>query len=925
MADPIELRQFRHFLNFKNDDTGRVEISELVKFDASQFVIEQNEKGYARDITLMNEESNLEFYKGFFEQAETPYQLPNTLVVDKLGHAIEHIFEYDKRYGAESEIEYILEQNGIEFVTGEVHMEGSETDESTYFKCKIIQASDRALAKRREDTKIDMFSDVDLDGNTITPLSTERVLLKAKPENYNGQWRLSKPYWAYTYTITGNETFHLHNQNPINVVAQNTIEGNLSFIDRTMTTYTGDPNRYNKIYNFGYIDAQEDLTNVTIKLSDFKFSYFIQQGVDFASGWGNFRIISLTGVVLPQNLNNYTQSDVIDSFSFNFKHPDETANFVNQDVFSYQFIGTESIDRFGLTNLGGYADRYDITLPDVEIQNGEYLIQNIPRGSRLCLYWSMGRNGTITEWISGNKKISVTSTAIDTVINAARYIDLAKQSLKAINGFDLISPEFDQGGQFYNLFAFSGNLIRQRDDVPFYVTFKDRRENLMLFNADIQINEQDAFTLQYNKFYDNVDNGGFLLAPNQEFKRTYNPRYRVNLLEWRFTNYEKDRDEENTLESVHTEAQFSINNKKAKATKLIQIDDIFDGAKIESQRRQTVKTTTSLDGDDKNHVMDMIPLPPSARNGFTSSMTHQVDGNELKLLKDADLPSWALLGFDIGVADFEITEGENQGVYSVTAIEDNIITLFGSPSGFNGVSLTTVEYPLSNVLWTNRTNEQFDLIEGISNPERFGNLRYTIRRNLVHWESYISTCAEYIEDDVKNTYFKNNGELRTQFNGGEIYQENADIVLDNIQGAILTPKMYDIELIVGYEDMLTLIRKYQQLATVGGFIRVQDTNGLMKKVYPKDFGYTWATSLLSSNAEERKESDIIVITRDGDNLIIDGATYDDNIGYETQGEYLAIFDENNIKIVNFTKYDRFEIQGATFDNITDLTQAIIDL
>ena len=40
--------------------------------------------------------------------------------------------------------------------------------------------------------------------------------------------------------------------------------------------------------------------------------------------------------------------------------------------------------------------------------------------------------------------------------------------------------------------AFSGNLIRQRDDVPFYITFKDRRENLALMNADVQINDDDA-------------------------------------------------------------------------------------------------------------------------------------------------------------------------------------------------------------------------------------------------------------------------------------------------------------------------------------------------------------------------------------------------------------------------------------------------
>jgi len=873
MSEQLILKEFEHFLIFENgDDSFELEISELVKFDASEFIIDQDEEGYARDITFMNEESNLEFYKGFFEATENEYQLPNTLVVDKLGHAIEFIFEEIKSRGFETTIKYKLRQNNQDFVLGELDIETSTTDEKTYFKCKVVQSTDRALARRREDTVIDMFSDTDLDGNPISPLQTENVLLQAKPIIQKSKWISNNQGDVFIYNNEDLGQGSINYFNFMNQVVDFGIEDTLSFFDPPLI-----------VSDLIYINAKTDLSNIKLSFKDVSFN-----------------ISSLVNNPVPMAL--------------------RLGYFIGEELLNPLIYATW-VNQWMVGELLEVND-FNLNLNIGDIRNGEKLWIFFHHNQPVSLYRYKA--------ISGETNIEVTSTAIDTVIKAVKYIDLAKQSLKSINGFNLTAPDFDnENGQFKDLYAFSGNLVRQRDDVPFYVNFKDRKENLMLFNADIQVNEQDAFALQYDKFYDNIDNGGFLLAPNENFERIFNPRYTANLLEWKFQNYEQDRDEENTLSSAHTEAQFSINNRRVKATKLIQIKDIYDPAKIESQRRQTVKTTTALDGDDKIHVMDMIPLSPSQRGGFTSSMTHQVDGNELKLLKDADLPSWSLLGFNLNITDFEITEGENQGIYTVTEIEDNIITLLGSPSGFNGISLTTVDYPLSNVFWTNRTNEDFDLIEGIDNPDKFGNLRYTIRRNLVHWESYISTCAEYIDDDLKNTYFKNNGELRTQYQGGEIYKENADIVLDNIRQAILTPKMYDIELIVSYDEILELIRKYQEIETVGGYIRVQDTNGVMKKVYPQKLGYTWATKRLSVLVEERKQNENIVITKEGNNIIINDVSYTlqelPSAFYESEGEYVALLDNNNIKIVNFTKYDKFEVQGGTFDNATDLIQALINL
>ena len=53
--------------------------------------------------------------------------------------------------------------------------------------------------------------------------------------------------------------------------------------------------------------------------------------------------------------------------------------------------------------------------------------------------------------------------------------------------------------------------------------------------------------------------------------------------------------------------------------------------------------------------------------------------------------------------------------------------------------------------------------------------------------------------------------------------------------------------------------------------------------------------------------------------------FSDSSVYEIVGDYLAIYDNNQIKIINFTRYNEYIVQGETFDNIYDLAQSLINL
>lgn len=905
MSDPIANRQFKHYLNFLNDDIGLIEISEPVKFDAAQFVLEQDAEGYRRDVMFMSEEVSLEFYNGEYEPSDTAYVYENGRYVFKLTHAFDKLKHYYERYGTELRVEYILERSGTTFTTGELLMEN--TDEATFFKFKVIQRTNLALLKRREDIKIDGFSTEDLDGNEIEPLTTENILWKAKPVLQKSRWNLSQGFWCPTGETPQLGDFY---SNPMNVVVNSGIEDTLTFFDRYFTfSSAGDPETIDeRRFNHSILRATYNLTDVEISLNNIRINLYFAVGTNINTGWESG---------LDPGMRVYWYIMSRDSNGYTYYGGD---NFYMDATVTYQ--GDVSANPFGYAgNLSKYLFEFD----DLTFNTDDVGID-----TRLILYFNLNKDNGFQEWIDGNVIATATSTSIDTVIKGVRYIDLLKQSVKACNGQDVIARDFDDGGEHYKLFAFSGNLIRGRDDVPFYFTYKDRRDNLMAINMDAQINENEVYVGYYKDFYANVDNGGYELKPNQDAKVYFNERYMCNSFEYTFKNYEKDRDEENTLDSVHTESQWANTNKKVENVKSVIVNDAFDTYYIETQRKQEFKETTALDGDDKILVGDCIELSPNSEGGFSSFMQHNInDDGDLQLLKDSELPSWGVLGFGVGDT-FVVENTGNAGTYTVVTIEDTIITLSGANAQFNSTGvLTTVSYSYTNVQWTNRTNEGFDLITGIFEPNKFANLRYTMRRNMKHWESFISSCSLYNSDNTKNTFYKNNPNLITQLTGEDEVIENADLVLSEIESPIVSARECERSIVIGYEDAIALFQKYQTEATLGGFIRLQNNQGKVEKVYPKRLGYTWATNVMEITGEIKQEPSTVTITREDGTIYINEVGYDletlPETFYSANGDYVVLFDENNVNLINFTKYDKFIVQEETFDNSIDLVQAIIDL
>ena len=310
--DPLNTDVLQHFLNFKNDGYGVKQIDEPIGFDAANFVVKQDKGRYGRDVSFAGEEINFTFTntKNFY------------------GFEYDKIIEYDKRFGYESEIEYQLYDSNLDvfYIVGQLDFQDKKTDQLNFFSCKMIQSTTQALLKRRYDVKVDLFSDEDLDGNSITPISTSNILIKANPVFQTSEWISSSNNVTATGVVldqfdnSGSGTHNgftiLSGCNNSNSGVTFQIEDSINYISQViaLNTFTGLPNAE----NFSFIQAANALTDVTINFTN--IDVFTQQSYnDFfshlvLSGSGYARLVVLIG----QDLDNITETHIVYEKTFGY-------------------------------------------------------------------------------------------------------------------------------------------------------------------------------------------------------------------------------------------------------------------------------------------------------------------------------------------------------------------------------------------------------------------------------------------------------------------------------------------------------------------------------------------------------------------------------------------------------------------------------
>ena len=876
---------FKHFLVI---DSEEIEILEPINFDSSSFIVEQDKKKYGRDVYKGNEEISLYFGDEIGEPLEIERVLNNGMILRHKNSGLELLLNANNNYGTEAIVFWKL-QFGTESILFELDFGTAKTDNLTYIELKVIQNTDQAKIKRREKIKIDAFATKDLDGNDITPITTHKMLLKAKPIEKISEWQNinSAPF----YTQGG--YFEPEFVNPLRNVSKYGIDNTLSWFN-TQATGTSADDEVRDIGKSVYV-SENELSKVKVKVNlKLRLKYVSLESI------GNYPISIRLYVFKSQNT------------------PSEWLSKVNDPSNGY----FEQIVTNGFNQL--FEEEINVDIPNVSA--GEYIYVFF------MYFTSPSITGVIENtFYDSSFEITATSTAISSTTNASRYIDLIKQNYKGIGATPVIAPKFDVGGKFYNNMCFNGKMIRQLSD-PFYLELTDTLESLEEFCADSQINEGNNYIGQYTDFYPNIDLGGFLINPDKDFSIEKNERYLINKFTFGYKKYQKDNTEkDNTLDAIHTDTEWYVPNNKSENEKKVDLPFSRDHFLAEYLRRRVTNNTTADVDDDTIFIFDVIELAPNSREEFTAVLKFQKSDadNTFKLLANENF-SWDLLGFQLGNQIFV-----NSIPYNAIEITPSLLTLSYGGGDASGEEVFTINYPLTGVQYTIRTNEGLTYSENLLNPNVYGNLRYSIKRNIKHWYNYLATAGKFIPTkEISNSYFKANGNAITKFlSDSENIKENESIIISEItDNKILSQNIINTTVTASFERVKELLEKLQTINTdnsIGGFIRVQDTNGRVLKGYIKKLENTWKYEELTLELEEKNESDFL-------NIVFSGGIFTINeVGYSTKtftesrynifNEFIQFFDENNINLCNRTKYDKIRLNGIIYNSSDELAIAIDSL
>lgn len=917
MNSPLETNAFRFFLNFKNDDSfGKIEITEPIGFDVLTSTLEQDI--YGRDVLYGAEDIKLQFQDVYSTQHIPTITLPNGVIIDRLSMGLVFLLEYHKLYGYESEVEFSITKNGNEFILGLLDFSESETDGLTYFNCVIITKTDKAILRRRIDTKVDVYSSEDLDGNYSEPVETHSILLKAKPVRQISKWTEDKPNGLYA-TFLSNTNIQARGIIPI---ARNL---QLFGIENSYTSFyewvisPADENPLGAYFDTKIITAETSLSNIKIELKN----------VTIQGTYNTFISGSYPPILF---LIRFVNNDTLETKQINLGTQNGVIDISNQD----------------------YSFDLDIINAGESINIMLWLPLVIPSLTTSPVI-------SINKFTVDSLTVETTSTAVDSVIKGVRHIDFIKNVAKKSANYDVIAPRYDIGGKFYDNFVFNGYGIRQFIQTesdgtsvvnikPFTTSWKEVVEQLPELNSDYQVLEdKKLFIGNYEDFYANKDLGSFLQIPDEDFEIEFNENYKAQNFNYGYKTFEQSKDEDNTIDAVHTKSEWFLPNRQIEGIKSIDVPYIRDPYKIESTRKENFASSNSksLSEDNSIFILDCVPLPPNSTNTMSNVLdvliTNTPD-SEMKIIA-RDNFRWDLLGFEGGDLFINVSfrlNGVNYGyggTLKVKEIQPTLLTLENIGFPFDNAILgnhnlfITIEYPLSNVNYVNRTDEDFQVIENVIEPNDFSNLQYTIRRNMKYWESFINTLCNYSQNGIiRNTFFQPNGELITEFENGGLIKENENIPVSELSQRVITPVVYKTRVFCSFDKAIELFKAMETLndndTTIAGFTRIYNQENKLLKVYPKKLTYFWGTEILEIEGEDKYESDYIAINKVSEEGIIsiNETGYETDLVkplvYKANGNYVQLFDKRSVPLTNATHFSKFKVNNEEFEDVVSLTKAI---
>ena len=854
-------------LNFITNGEGLVEIDEPIGFDSADFTLKQESKRYGRDVSFAGGESEFKFNRGH-------------------NHSVDLLIYYYETFGWESEVQLIIEVDGFDSIIGDFDFFHAKTDLIKDFSCKVVQSKSQALIKKRENVKVNLFSDKDVDDNDIEPLVTENVLIKAKPIRKISTWETEEIFFNEQMSADG----------------------------------------------FGARDTEWYIFNPTNL-----------QSYDIDDSYQYFQPI--IGRDSPTSINNDLEDSFISLKAIN-NLKDITINITNLDyILSPYKVGGDGYVEYRFNVC--YGENWEDSTKELLFsgvadenqtisENSDYTI-SIPylnRNDKIWVYfWYKVRKSSIdgqkfvarTTINAMDVSINATSTSYNTICPSIRLKDAVSYNVKSICGLDTVFPIADVNGSMYNQRVINGNALRNIPDKPFYFSMKEINEWLPEINGDSEVADEVYIGI-YDDFYKNIECGYFDTVKFDDYEKSFNERYAINQFNYKYSKYQsqKENEIENTYDAVHGESEWLLGNVFVENKKDVKVGFVRDAFLIaETQEKSLEQTeTTTTQEDDTIFILDTIESVDDYIFKEVDYIQHvyKEDDNVLELNNDGNF-SFLLIGVTANT-DFKILgDDPNAGTYNVVEVSERKLTL-ESNSGTvdnNGDRITEFEYVVTKETapYKLRGSEGFNIIDGVSAKDDYANLVYTVKRNIINfWSKYLATANIYTKKAVKNTYYKNNPDGVFSYEGLTTI-EGDDFTPEN---PILSPHVHKITLITDFTTYKNLENK---IKTERGFITVWDREDFLMKVYPKEMKYKNSANQgeLTIIGEERLDTSLINIVNNGIPYIEINSFYKTSkIIFEEKREKFYIFDENGRLLYNPTFWHKITVNGANATSKEELIE-----
>jgi len=763
----------KFYLVFSEEPNTRYPIDEPINYSEVDFILQQKENRLGRDESLNGGENRFCF-------------------TDYRNHYIDKLFYYYHKRGFEAEIVLGIITALDQVYESELHFVDGETDEITYIECRTIVKGNNQVIKSRRETKVDLFSSLDIDGNYIAPLVPTNMLLQAKPAFQTSSWKQFSPQTVAFKTY-------------VNI----TQSADKYEIENSLVPFpTGATNTTFNVEDFMILKAQTNLKDVRISL----------------------RNVDIKGT---NNINSY------------FMRITVAVGRTGEDK-KYFYIITNSPGQ-NQSISGNYLN---------------FLLGDINRDTNVYMYLENRQSNLFVSNVikSIDTGITALSTAYNSIVPTFRLIDVMRQVVKSISGQPVLSQRYDFAGEFYDNVFFNGNMMRFETDKPFYVSLADIEDFIWgEHKGDSEIQEDGTVFFGIEKdFYTNVECGFFDDTQFEDMVKNTNQKYALNEFKFKYGKYQslKENTEPNSDSTIHGESIWTFFNKRAPNKLEISIDPVRDAILIDAQQRLATKISkdTATQDDDTIFVMDVIETTDDYSFTETTNLQHTYNNPNLSLRSNGEV-NFITLGIKPFTTFIIETPNVNAGTFLVQSVTTTEIVLSGGTwnSVNDGVKLTKYTYEIKQetIPLTNRTDEGFTAISDLISPNRYSNLRYSIKRNILnYWNATLATANMYWkENPLRSTYYKNNGKCSTTYNGLTVVENEPFVPNDQIVSAHKYDNITFAN--VDFDDYITL---RERIKKDRGYIRTINQKNRVIKVYPEKETFC----ILNIDQADLKSNDFII-------------------------------------------------------------------